>query len=69
VEDHSAGLRSRVFCSMCGRFEARRHGLLPLGWQEIPDTTGRTMALCPDCVRKSLWMIEARLDIDPEMGF
>ena len=69
MEKHSAALRGRVFCSTCGRFETRRHGLVPLGWQEIPDAAGRTMALCPDCVRQSLWMIEARLDVDPEMGF
>jgi hypothetical protein len=39
-----------------------------LGWQEIPDANGRVMALCPDCVRRNLWLIEARLDIDPGAG-
>jgi hypothetical protein len=36
-----------------------------MGWQEIPDANNRVLALCPDCVRRNLWMIEARLDIDP----
>ncbi len=58
-------LRSRVFCSSCGGSEQRRAGMTPLGWQEMPDSTGRKLALCPDCVRRALWMIEARLDIDP----
>ena len=62
-------LRNRVFCSSCGRSEARRHGVVPLGWQEMPDANGRQLALCPECVRQALWMIEARLDIDPETGF
>ncbi len=43
--------------------------MTPLGWQEMPDASGRKLALCPDCVRRALWMIEARLDIDPETGF
>ena len=63
------GLRNRVFCSNCGKFEARRQGLVPLGWQEMPDVNNRPIALCPDCVRRALWMIEARLDVDPEAGF
>lgn len=63
------GLRNRVFCSNCGKFEARRYGLVPLGWQEMPDANNRPIALCPDCVRRALWMIEARLDVDPEVGF
>ena len=42
---------------------------MPLGWQEMPDARKRNLALCPDCVRQALWMIEARLDIDPETGF
>lgn len=63
------GLRNRVFCSNCSKFEARRRGIVPLGWQELPDANGRPMALCPDCVRRALWMIEARLDVDPETGF
>ena len=67
--EHSDNLRSRVYCSSCGRWEARRHGLVPLGWQEMKDANDRAIALCPDCVRRSLWMIEARLDIDPETGF
>ena len=61
-------LRNRVFCSSCGRSETRRHGLVPLGWQEMPDASGRATALCPECVRRNLWMIEARLDIDPGSG-
>jgi hypothetical protein len=35
----------------------------------MPDASGRTIALCPDCLRRSLWMIEARLDIDPTTDF
>ncbi len=66
--EHSGALRNRVFCSSCGRFEARRHGLVPIGWQEFPNVNQRFIALCPDCVRRNLWMIEARLDIDPETG-
>lgn len=62
------GLRNRVFCSSCGVSEARRHGLVSLGWQELPDANGRQLALCPECVRRNLWMIEARLDIDPGSG-
>lgn len=69
MEEHSDNLRSRVYCSSCGRTETRRHGIVPLGWQEMKDANQRQMALCPDCVRRSLWMIEARLDIDPETGF
>lgn len=64
----SENLRNRVFCSSCGRSEPRRHGLVALGWQEIPDANNRKLALCPDCVRRNLWMIEARLDIDPGSG-
>ena len=43
--------------------------MAPLGWQEMPDATDRKIALCPECVRRALWMIEARLDVDPETGF
>ena len=46
----------------------RRHDMVPLGWQELPDKDGRVLALCPDCVRRNLWLIEARLDIDPGAG-
>ena len=67
--EHSRNLRSRVFCSSCGISETRRHGLIPLGWQEMPDVNGRMLALCPECVRRNLWLIEARLDIDPGSGF
>ena len=63
------GLRNRVFCSSCGTSETRRHGLVPMGWQEMPDANGRHLALCPECVRRNLWLIEARLDIDPGSGF
>lgn len=69
MSDQPGNLRNRVFCSSCGKFEVRRAGVAPLGWQEIPDARGRTLALCPDCVRRALWMIEARLDVDPETGF
>ena len=65
----SEGLRNRVFCSSCGKSESRRHGLVPLGWQEMPDANGRNLALCPECVRRNLWLIEARLDVDPGSGF
>ena len=63
------GLRNRVFCSSCGAAASRRNRLVPLGWQEMPDANKRALALCPDCVRRNLWMIEARLDIDPGSGF
>ena len=63
------GLRARVFCSSCGVSERRRHGQVPLGWQEIPAANDRMLALCPECVRRNLWLIEARLDIDPGAGF
>jgi hypothetical protein len=62
-------LRNRVFCSSCGVSETRRRGLVPLGWQEMPDANGRHLALCPECVRRNLWLIEARLDIDPGSGY
>ena len=61
-------LRSRVYCSYCGKSEQRRHGMTPLGWQEMPDANNRKLALCPECVRRNLWLIEARLDIDPGSG-
>ena len=67
-EEHSAGLRNRVFCSSCGTSETRRRGIIPLGWQELPDANERVLALCPECVRRNLWLIEARLDIDPGSG-
>ncbi len=35
----------------------------------MPDSNGRMLALCPECVRRNLWLIEARLDVDPETGF
>jgi hypothetical protein len=66
--DHSENLRSRVFCSSCGASGTRRHGITPIGWQEMPARGGRYLALCPACVRSNLWMIEARLEIDPELG-
>jgi hypothetical protein len=40
-----------------------------MGWQEMSDTNGRHISLCPECVRRNLWLIEARLDIDPGSGF
>ena len=39
------------------------------GWQEMPDANNRRIALCPECVRRNLWLIEARLDVDPGSGF
>lgn len=63
------GLRNRVYCSSCGTSGARRGGAPPLGWQEMPDANGRPLALCPDCVRRNLWLVEARLEIDPGSGF
>jgi hypothetical protein len=61
-------LRNRVMCSSCGASAPRRHGLVPLGWHEMPDINGRMISLCPNCVRRNLWMIEARLELDPETG-
>ncbi len=61
-------LRNRVYCSGCGRSETRRHGLVPVGWEEMPEANGRRVALCPECVRRNLWLIEACLDIDPGSG-
>lgn len=61
-------LRNRVFCASCGATAQRRNGLVPLGWEEIADANARATALCPACVRRHLWLIEARLDIDPESG-
>jgi hypothetical protein len=58
-------LRKRVICSFCGAMDRRRHGLVPLSWHEIT-AFGRAIAMCPDCVRRNLWQIEARLDVDPE---
>jgi hypothetical protein len=58
-------LRKRVSCSSCGRSIDRRHGLVPLGWQEMSGVGGATVVLCHDCVRRNLWLIEARLEIDP----
>lgn len=69
MDERAGGLRSRVFCSSCGRSELRRHGLVPLGWQEMPDKNKRTLALCPECVRRNLWLIEGRLDLDDDLGF
>ena len=68
MAERPEGLRARVFCSSCGASERRRHGQVPLGWQEIPDANDRMLALCPECVRRNLWLIEARLDIDPGAG-
>lgn len=65
----SEDLRNRVFCSSCGTSAGKRHGIIPLGWQQLPDANSRMMALCPECVRRNLWLIEARLDIDPGSGF
>lgn len=29
----------------------------------MPDRENRLVALCPDCLRRNLWLIEARLEI------
>jgi hypothetical protein len=68
AEERRDELRNRVFCSACGISATKRQGIPPLGWQVMPDANDRTIALCPDCVRSNLWMIEARLDIDPGSG-
>ena len=68
MAEASGNLRNRVYCSGCGRSETRRHGLVPVGWEEMPEANGRRVALCPECVRRNLWLIEARLDIDPGSG-
>jgi hypothetical protein len=68
MSERPENLRNRVFCSSCGVSASRRQGITPLGWQEMPDVNGRNMALCPECVRRNLWLIEARLDIDPGSG-
>ncbi|MFN2389225.1 MAG: hypothetical protein ABR575_06415 [Actinomycetota bacterium] len=65
AEEGGSGLRNRVSCSSCGVTAARRQGLIPLGWQQINDAGNRTLSMCPQCVRRNLWLIEARLDIDP----
>jgi hypothetical protein len=41
-------------------------GQIPLGWQEMPARNGRRVALCPECLRQNLWLIEARLEIDDD---
>jgi hypothetical protein len=64
-ESHSQ-LRNRVFCSACGTSAARRLGMVPLGWQEMPGRNGRVGALCPECLRQNLWLIEARLELGDE---
>lgn len=69
MAEHPEGLRNRVFCHFCGRSEPRRNGLAPVGWQEMPSREERTTAMCSDCVRNNLWMIEARLDVDPESPY
>lgn len=64
--DPEGGLRNRVFCSSCGTSSPRRQGLAPMGWQEMRGSGGKIIGLCPECVRTNLWLIEARLEIDPE---
>jgi len=66
MERRTGGLRNRVFCSTCGASAIRRHGVAPLGWEEMPDKGNRAAALCPSCMRRNLWLIEARLEIDFE---
>jgi hypothetical protein len=65
-EDPRAQLRNRVFCSTCGESAPRRLGMVPLGWQEMPSRDNRAVALCPECLRRNLWLIEARLEIFDE---
>ncbi|CAN5771951.1 hypothetical protein BH18ACT15_BH18ACT15_13320 [soil metagenome] len=62
---HPDNLRNRVYCSVCGATSGRRNGLAPLGWQEMPNREQRSTALCAECVRRNLWLIEARLDFNP----
>jgi hypothetical protein len=69
MTEEPQGLRNRVFCSSCGSSATKRQEMAPIGWQEMPDTSGRQISLCPECVRRNLWLIEARLDIDPGSGF
>jgi hypothetical protein len=67
VAEAPDNLRNRVFCSSCGASAPRRHGVAPLGWTEFSTEYGRSSALCPSCLRRNLWQIEARLEIDPEL--
>ena len=67
-ERGGSNLRSRVFCSSCGVGATKREGMAPLSWQEMPDANGRVLSLCPECVRRNLWLIEGRLDLDPGSG-
>ena len=67
-EGSRAQLRNRVFCSQCGTSAPRRGALPPLGWQEMPGAESRLLALCPECLRQNLWLIEARLEIGEEWG-
>jgi hypothetical protein len=32
----------------------------------MPVRNGRRVALCPECLRQNLWLIEARLEIDDD---
>ena len=63
----SFNLRNRVQCVSCGVSVPRRNGVAPLGWTEFVAELGRHSALCPACLRRNLWQIEARLDFDPEL--
>jgi len=69
MTEEPQGLRNRVFCSSCGASATRRQGLAPVGWEELLDANVRQISLCPECVRRNLWLIEARLDVDPGSGF
>lgn len=64
-EGSGGRLRARVVCSGCGGTAQRRYALVPLGWIEFKAASGRVQSLCPDCLRRNLWLIEARLEIDP----
>lgn len=62
-------LRHRAYCASCGASVIRRQGAVPLGWQQMVDANNRLIAMCPECVRRNLWLIEARLDVDPGSGY
>lgn len=66
--EHPENLRHRVYCTQCGTWEARRHGLAPLGWEEMAVEGQPGIALCPDCVRRNLWLMESRLNFGPGSG-
>jgi hypothetical protein len=34
----------------------------------MPDANNRRIAICPQCTRQNLWLIEGKLDLDPGSG-